>query len=861
MKKQYRKTLRKIFFYGFIISLLAIVSGLVLAYIYEDKIKQFTITKINNSINAKIKVEQINLSFFSQFPFASLNFKNVLILSKDSTKTQSLIEAKDIYLSFDIFELINDDYSLQNIVIEDAVFNLVVSKDGIHNFDFFNTNSSDSSDFLLDLNSVYIINTQFNYHNIATNQSFNVLVEDATFNGQFSKNNFNIVLSGKNDLQSFVNQGRTIVKNKSIELNVQLIAEPTTGLYNLQKGKLIYQGIPLGLSGQLSFGKNTIGIDAHFKAQKLNVQKVLENLPSNNKELFEQYTMDGLVSIDASLKGNIGGKHTPHIELSANLYDFSIESKQYNFALNELSLKLDYNNGKRNSLKSSSITIQNFSTESSVGKLSGKILIQNLWQPQIKAEINSSLDLGKVKQHINIDTIGIMTGMADLQSWFNISLLHNDDSNKWELSHIAMDHNFDINNASFSFYNSNTIYESIYAKGRMEDNYLKINSIKLISQNTKLDGQLSLYNLPIPIFKRANNKYIIEGNINANELSYSQIAEALPLSNSNDSRFSNKIDIRLKLNIGHFVYKNLEATNARGDFAMVNRRISFQNLSFNSFNGSFSGNIWIDGSKQGGYELFNQANLSGVDISKTFIAFNNFDQNVIGSQNLKGKLFTDYGFKCSFDQEWNIINKSIELNADMEIRNGELNNVKSLNALKSYTKINDFSHIEFSTLRNSISIKDSKIIIPDMIVNSDKMSIQLSGTHDFDNVYEYHFIVLLSEVMGKNHNESLSNEFGEIEDDGFGRTRLYFTVKGKGDEFDVKYDRSGLSKKLKEDLKEEKSSLKNALNKEFGWFKSEEEEQKKDSIKAPKREKETEEELIKKQEEGEFIIDWDEEEG
>ena len=292
---------------------------------------------------------------------------------------------------------------------------------------------------------------------------------------------------------------------------------------------------------------------------------------------------------------------------------------------------------------------------------------------------------------------------------------------------------------------------------------------------------------------------------------------------------------------------------------MRNRRLSFFNLKGNIFDGYFDGMLWIDGSKKGKYELYTKGVTKSFDISKSFETFNNFGQQLVTSSNISGALNANYELKCTFDNKWEFDPNSVELNSDMIISNGVLRDVRSLNALKSYTKIDDFSELKFSEISNNISVHNSQLLIPQMAVNSNKMNIELSGLHNFDNSYEYHFTVLLSEVMGKKYKQTLEGEFGDVKNDGYGRTKLFISLIGKGADFDVKYDRSGLAKKIKADLQEEKSSLKKALNEEFGWFKDEDKSSKKDSVKTPKQKKKTEEENLKKQEEGEFIIDWDDE--
>jgi len=262
---------------------------------------------------------------------------------------------------------------------------------------------------------------------------------------------------------------------------------------------------------------------------------------------------------------------------------------------------------------------------------------------------------------------------------------------------------------------------------------------------------------------------------------------------------------------------------------------------------------------QNKYLLKSQGSFNKVKIDQVFRGFNSFEQKVLTDNNISGNLTSDYILSMNFDKDWNSISPSIELTSDIVIEDGVLRDMKSLDALKSYTKIDDFSVIKFSTIKNNISVKNSLITIPNMEINSDKMGLNLRGTHSFSNEYEYHVSVLLSEVMGEKYEKTLTTEFGEIENDANGRSKLFFTLTGKGDNFEVKYDKSGLKKKIKEDLseeKEEKSSLKDALNKEFGWFKKEEDKRRKDSIKAVKTEIKEKSEI----KEGGFSIEWDDEE-
>ena len=853
MAKTAKNLFKRIFLYVTIIIFSVFILGIVFAYIYEDEIKDITIKQINKSINTKIVVENIDLSLFSQFPKASLKFNKVNIISKGSDSI-TIIKADKIFLNFDVIDIINGDYNLDNIVIDNAVINYIINKNGISNFNFFNSNNTDSSGYFLNLSSVRISNTIFNYTNKGTRQKASINIIESSFNGIFTPDKFNITLSGRNILEKYENKGRSILKNKYFNLNVQLIIDPKTGLYKLEKGQLLYQGVPLNLTGELSIHENYIGINAKLIASNIPAKKIIENLPKDRKLIFEKYKPNGLITINTNINGKIGGKYIPLVNASIILNNFSffVPNKELDFQ--NLSAKIKYSNGKNHNLKSSKLQIKNLVTKSNLGSIKAELYINNFWKPAIKTNITSTIDLQVLKTIIKIDTIEKLSGQADISTNISLNLSFND-SNNWDIKNLKMANHFNISTASFAFINSKTKYDSIYCQGSLNNDNLHIQSFKLLSENTILKGRLRIINLPFSIFNSQNKSMIIKANISANEISYNQIMQSLPSSKSKDSRFSDKLIVNIGFSFDQFYYGDLSAQKAKGLFSMSNRRISLRNINLQSFNGNIKADVFIDGTKQELYNIKSQGKVTNIDIDNLFQNFNNFNQSIITHKNINGDLTSNFILNLDFDKDWNSNSNSIELNANIFINDGVLRNLKSLDALKSYTKIDDFSTIKFKTIKNNISIKNSILTIPNMDINSDKMNVNISGTHTFDNVYEYHFNVLLSEVMGEKYHKTLTSEFGEIENDGNNRSKLFFTIIGKGDDFEVKYDKSGLGKKIKEDLNDEKNSLKDALNKEFGWFKKEQQKRKNDSIKALKK---LEKDDVPKTEEG-FSIEWDDE--
>ena len=109
-----------------------------------------------------------------------------------------------------------------------------------------------------------------------------------------------------------------------------------------------------------------------------------------------------------------------------------------------------------------------------------------------------------------------------------------------------------------------------------------------------------------------------------------------------------------------------------------------------------------------------------------------------------------------------------------------------------------------------------------MEVNSSAADLSVNGKHSFDNDYEYHVKIRLSEILSKKRikNKSGITEFGVVEDDGLGRTSLLLKIIGKGEEAKVGYDMKAAGTEVKNDIKKEKQTLKTILNQEYGWYKN-----------------------------------------
>jgi hypothetical protein len=187
------------------------------------------------------------------------------------------------------------------------------------------------------------------------------------------------------------------------------------------------------------------------------------------------------------------------------------------------------------------------------------------------------------------------------------------------------------------------------------------------------------------------------------------------------------------------------------------------------------------------------------------------------------------------------------------IENGRLVNYSPMQSLSTFLKVDDLTDIHFATLHNQIDIVDQVIYIPAMEIKSSALDLKLLGTHTFANGLDYHFTIALADLVAskfKLRNKGYDNqsEFGPVEDDGRGKTKVYVSLSGTVDNPVVKFDKKAMREKISTDMKAQKAELKQIFRQEFNRGKG-------DTLTNAQQQKGKD--ILKKQEEGKFVIEWD----
>ncbi|MEQ8925201.1 MAG: AsmA-like C-terminal region-containing protein, partial [Fulvivirga sp.] len=215
----------------------------------------------------------------------------------------------------------------------------------------------------------------------------------------------------------------------------------------------------------------------------------------------------------------------------------------------------------------------------------------------------------------------------------------------------------------------------------------------------------------------------------------------------------------------------------------------------------------IDAQQENLISVDNEMSLKNIAIDSIFYVFENFNQTFLEDKHLQGKVDAKIISTLTFDSFLRLNPSSLESKIATTIRGGELNNFAPILRLERYVDDEKLSHLTFSDISTDILIKDKTVYFPEIEVNSNVSSLNISGTHTFDQRINYKIITPLRRKEKRDKDEA----FGAIEETSSGKTLVHLKITGTTSNYAVAYDKEAVKNKIVSDLKKEMEELKEAF--------------------------------------------------
>ena len=814
-----RKWLKRI-----LIGLFALVtllfSGLVIAVtVYEDEIVKFALQSVQENLKTKSSIREADLTLWNNFPSVSIRFKDIYV-EEDSKAHDTLLFAKELYLSFDIVDLFSGKYNIDEIEAKDGSFNMRVDRKGLVNWDVWkpDTSSTPNEKFRIHLEDIVGENISYLYEDEQEKTFIDVKLNELQASGKFTEKQFVLDIETKAFMNVLYAGETEMLRKRKIGLDSEMQVNLDNNTFVIQTGELLLEEVPLNVTGSLDYGDHP-SIDLHIAETELELKEGILLLPNSMQVQLQPYAPSGNVKFNFDMSGPF-----ENLAISSKFSVKDGELVEINSGVDLHSIQLDANYVLKEG--TDSVTIANFQSVLGNGTLGGKGSIRNLSDPVLNLAVNAETNLGDVKGFFGLDSLAVCDGQISAQSTIHGKIAFQEADSTFDWSQLHLNGRAQVTDGSFQWATSNGLFKNINGVFLLNGSDARVEQLNFNINDNNCNFSGDFYSI-IPYFTTDNAVLTVQANLYSNRLDLEKLLSA---AGSSDSELQIALPTTVKLNlttqIDQFLFKSFNASNIKGTVNYVNGSLTISPLSMNLANGSLAADFNLFPTSNGQFGVTCTGALNNIDIQQSFLLFDNFGQSYLTQNNIKGNATVLADFQTTLASDLSVLPNSIKSDLQVNIENGELNDVESFQYLIAYIKGNKWiaplvkedefaeklRHIKFSTLQNSIHIENSIITFPLMDIESSAMSITIEGTHSFDNVLDYRLGFDLKEMLLK-----ASSTAG----DKSGR-QIYLYMRGPMDNLEFGLDKEALRSDRVSAKLMEKEKLNRIFTNAFAWRKERE---------------------------------------
>ena len=737
------------------IVLLVIVVILIAApFLFESQIKDYVQKTANESVDAQVEFRDISLSFFRNFPQATVVIENFSILNNQPFEGDTLAIGEEALLEMSINELFkgaDEPKVLDNIQVNNSYLNIKVDSLGNANYDIAiedtTTTSNSSTGFSFDLKHYEINNTRIKY--LDEGQKLLLDVEELHHEGtgDFSLAESKLDTESEALVSLELDDVNYLNRNKvSLDAVIQMDLEDMR--YTFLENKAMINQLPLTFDGFVKVNEDNSEIDLSFQTPSSDFKNFLAVIPKTYAKNIENVETSGDFVLNGKIQGIVDETYIPKLNIKASSDNASFKYPDLPKSVQDINIDLQVLN-ETGILEDTYLTFDNvtfridqdrFATNGSIKNLMGNMLVDMALQGTLNlANLEKAYPL-ELEQDLN----GVLT--ADVSTQFDMNSIE-----KEQYQNVKSNGTASIRN--FSYKSPEIPNEIKIANATLNFNQgnVRVPELKITTGQSDLTASGNIKNLIGFLFTDQNLKGNFKVDSNVFAINDFMSAEAdvevenektTPQSSTTPKNEAVQIpsflDTELAFNVNTLIYDNLELKNATGTIILKDETATLQNITTNIFDGNISlaGNVSTKG-KIPSFDM--DLALNSLNIAESFNSLEILQALAPVAQALEGKLQTNLQLKGNLNEDLTPQLSTLAGNALAQILTADVNPEKLPLLAKLDQQLNfiDLNDIDLDKLKTSLTFKDGMVQIEPFNFDIKGVDVQVSGSHGFDMNMDY----------------------------------------------------------------------------------------------------------------------------
>jgi len=700
---------------------------------------------LNDSVNAQIDFETVDLSLLSSFPHANVTVGNLKIVNQKAFKGDTLCSVHSISFDLPIKELFKNESDgplvINSIEIEEAILSIKSDEFGNTNYDISKVTEDVSTvndrNFKLNIEDYAIRNSTVTYIDETSNTVVNITKLNHSGKGNFSSD-FSDLQTKTEARVSFSVDSINYLNATSIKLDALIDLDLNENKYTFKDNKALINKLPLEFNGFVKLLDVGQEMNISFKSTASSFKDFLAVLPKAYSKEIEDVTTTGGFSVDGKIQGLL-------TELTIPMLDINIISKNASFKYPDLPKSVDaisidaHIKNDTGDAADTYVNINNLEFKIDQDVFSSSATLKNITNNMlVDATIDGTLNLANISKAYPIETETELSGLlkGTLHSSFDMNAIETNAYERTKNNGAIV-----VSDLVFSTEEGASPIRVSKAEILFKPAIVTLQSFAATTGKSDIEASGSIINLLGFLF----SDQLLKGNFKLNSNTFS-VSDFMPKSSGD----SVKIEPTESLKIPSFLecvfnvdaktvlYDNLTLEDVKGTVILKDEKATLKNMSSRIFDGNLTINGTVN--TQNETPTFDMdLGMDRFNISQSFNAMEMFQNMAPIAKALQGTLNSTFKISGDLSNDFTPQLNSINGDAFAELLSTKVEpkNAAVFDKLQGALSFVDFDKLDLKHLKTKLDFKNGNVNVSPFDITYEDIKITVAGAHSFDNKMGY----------------------------------------------------------------------------------------------------------------------------
>ncbi|MGZ4100140.1 MAG: hypothetical protein ACXVNM_14735, partial [Bacteroidia bacterium] len=399
--------------------------------IFKERLKNLAIDKIDQNINARVFFKDLSVSAFRHFPHITLTLHNVSVTGVNDFDGDTLVNAREIDATFDLFNLIKGHHEVNGIHLLDPLIYARILKNGKASYDIAKKNTSGNttageSSFEIAIDQWSIENGRIIYDDQLQKTYIEVGGLYHSGSGDFKQEISDLDITTKVTDLTFQYDGISYFNKKSFAADLQMEM-------NLKEKKFIFKDhsfqlgdFKFGFDGFFKLLDKGYETDLKFVVKETTFKNLLSLLPGIYQKDMMGIETKGDFTCNGIIKGiyNVQENKVPAFHIDLGIIDAMFKYNHLPKALEKINFEFIAENPDGNP-EHSVYNIKNLHFEIDKQPTHGNFSVRGNKNMEVKGGLISKINLVEIEKFYPVDGLilkGILNSEIKIDGVYNDSL-------------------------------------------------------------------------------------------------------------------------------------------------------------------------------------------------------------------------------------------------------------------------------------------------------------------------------------------------------------------------------------------------------------------------------------------------------